>query len=214
MGGRSAGAGDLSLDEIAARPDRFAVTFRLPTRGRARLRPFQLGDEAALIEFFDGLSEGTRSRYGIADPGEMVAQEWSQSIAVDDSLRMVLHRVGRGPAGPLGSPLSGVVEFSLDLTEEDRERYGRWGIPLRPGSAIRFGICLADEEQGTGLAGAAMPGIRDLVKRLGRKRIVLRDGVLAGNGPAVAFYERNGFRTAGVWSDGRGRVRWDMFADL
>lgn len=214
VGPRSADARGLSLEEIAARPDRAARTFRVPPRGRATLRPFQLGDEAAVIEFFDGLSEATRAHYAITDPGETVAQEWSRSIAVHRKLRLLLHRVGRGSEPRSGVRLSGVVEVSLDLTEADRERYGRWGIPLRPGSAIRFGICLADDEQGTGLARAAMPGVRDLATRLGRRRIVLWDGVLAQNGRAIAFYERSGFRTAGTWTDGRGRVRRDMFADV
>jgi GNAT superfamily N-acetyltransferase len=209
----------LSLDEIAAHPDLAARTFRTEPRGRAILRPFQLGDEDVLIDFFDGLSEGTRHRYGITDPGETVAQEWAQSIGLYDKLRMVLQRLpGRrdapSEAREFGIPIAGVVEFSLDLTEADRERFARWGIPLRSGSALRFGICLADEEQGAGLASAAMPAVGDVVAGLGRRRIILWGGVLAENGTATAFYERNGFRTAGTWTDGRGRACRDMFVDV
>ncbi len=209
----------LSLDEIAARPDVLAYTFRTVPRGRAHLRPFQLGDEDALIQFFDGLSEETRGHYGVSEGGEHIAQEWAQSIAIHDKLRMVLRRVsGRiGTRSALRAPgvaIAGVVELSLDLTDEDRERFARWGVTVRAGSVIRFGICLADEEQGTGLASAAMPAIRDVVARLGGRRLILWGGVLAENGGAIAFYERNGFRTAGSWTDGRGRLCRDMFVDV
>jgi GNAT superfamily N-acetyltransferase len=178
-----------------------------------------LGDEEAVVEFFEGLSQETRDRYGVSEDGESIAQDWAQSIAVHDKLRMVLHRApvraeprSRLPA--FGLPIAGVAEFSLHLTEADRERYARWGVPLRPGTVIRFGICLADEHQSTGIAGASMPALRDLVTRVGRRRVMLWDGVLAENGKAIAFFERNGFRFAGTWTDERGRICQDMFADV
>lgn len=204
----------LSLDEIAARPDRVVYTFRTAPRGRATLRPFQLGDEGVVSDFFDGLSKDTRDQYGVTEPGEAIAQEWSQSIAMYGELRLVLHRGAGGAELFPGPPLSGVVELSMDLTDADRERFGRWGVPLRQGAVMRIGICLADEDQGTGLAGALIPALRDLATRLDRRRMILWDGVLAENPRAIAFYERNGFRTAGTWTDERGRIRRDMFTDV
>ncbi len=211
---RSAIPPELTLGEIAAIPDRATETFRLPDGRPVVLRPFQLGDEEAIEAFFDGLGEDTRDWYGVTETGEGIAQDWAQSIGIRDDLRLVFKEaVGRG-SGHRAGPLWGVAEFSLELVDEERERFGRWNESLHPGATIRFGSCLSDEHQGVGLASAAMPPVTRLVRRLGRRRIVLWGGVLVQNGPAVAFYERSGFRTLGTWVDGRGRKRLDMALDV
>ena len=205
---------ELTLGEIAATPDRATETFRLPDGRRVVLRPYQLGDEGALEAFFDGLGEDTRAAYGVTDTGEGIAQDWSQSIGIREDLRLVFEEaLGRGAGERVGLHC-GVAEFSLELGDEERERLGRWNEFVDPGAAVRFGICLSDDHQGVGLATAAMPSLTRLVRRLGRRRILLWGGVLVRNGAAVAFYERSGFRTLGTWVDERGRTRLDMVLDI
>ena len=171
----------LSLAEIAGRPDRVAYAFPAVPRGRATLRPFQLGDEDVLIDFFDGLSEETREWYGVTEPGEFIAQEWSQAIAVYDKLRLVLHRVPGGGKVAFGVPLAGVVEFSLDLTDGDRERFGRWGQASRrqrsvatkagsPKTMNETSLWSCAETPGRVRARARPAALRTRVRRLGAKR--------------------------------------------
>ena len=203
----------LSLEEIAACPSAATRSFRNPEGSRLALRPYEVDDEERVAHFFDGLSPLTRHRYGVSDSGESVAQDWSGSIALYDKLRMVIEEVT--PSGARGDRDSfrGIVEFSLDITDEDRERFGRHDILLDPPSTLRFGICLADEFQGLGVATAALPEVLALASKLGRRRIILWGGVLVQNGPAIAFYERNGFRTVGSWVNRKGHGCLDMVFD-
>ncbi|WP_405658683.1 GNAT family N-acetyltransferase [Streptomyces sp. NBC_01166] len=60
----------------------------------------------------------------------------------------------------------------------------------------------------------ALPLIRDVARGLGRTRIILWGGVLAGNARAIRYYEKNGFRPVGSFASADGSLSLDMMLDL
>ncbi len=98
------------------------------------------------------------------------------------------------------------IEFSLDLVAADAERFASYGIGLGTADA-RFGLCLADAEQGTGAASAA--AAYEVVRGFGETRVILWGGVLDESARARAFYRRMGFVEFGRWRNADGDLVHD-----
>ena len=108
----------------------------------------------------------------------------------------------------------GLFEFSLDLVDDDIERYARNGISLIRERTIRFGPCVADEYQGSGLARSVMPHVYEVAKSFGRSRLILWGGVDVENKRVIGFYKNVGFSYAGQFQNQEGRICLDMFRDI
>jgi GNAT superfamily N-acetyltransferase len=167
-------------------------------------RALMAGDAAALAAFLAGLGDASREFWhGDADPVEQAA-EWVGAIGRYDKLRLVVHRPGRPDR------LDGMVDLSFSLPEGyEITRYARHGIALDPERTARFGPCVADARQGSGLAAALLPPTWDVVRLLGCDRVVLYGGVHAENVRAQRFYRRHGFVDVGPFDGGT-----DMMLDL
>ena len=66
-------------------------------------------------------------------------------------------------------------------------------IELDGETDIQFAPCVADEYQNKRLGSKLLRLMADLVRRLGKKRILLWSGVLVDNEQAIHFYRRNHF---------------------
>jgi len=87
-------------------------------------------------------------------------------------------------------------------------------VPLVEGTDCRFGLCLRDELQGSGLAQLLMPPTIETARRFGIQRLILRGGVHAQNERARGFYIRQGFRETGRFTNQDGVGCVDMLLDL
>ncbi|WP_433475642.1 N-acetyltransferase family protein [Spirillospora sp. CA-142024] len=108
----------------------------------------------------------------------------------------------------------GLFELSLAIVAEDVARYRAAGVHLTEANDCRFGPTLADAFQGRQAGTLAFPLITDVVRKLGRTRIILWGGVLADNARAIRFYEKNGFRHIGSFTGPDGLRSLDMMLDL
>ncbi|MFF4172792.1 GNAT family N-acetyltransferase [Streptomyces sp. NPDC001744] len=197
----------LTLTDIAGNPER--LSRRLETRDGpvVVLRPLVHADTERLAGFLGALSPGTRrfstfDGYGLATAGELCA-----AIARYDKLRLVLEDV---PAGRI----VGLLEFGLDMTPADTARYRDAGIRLTGATDCRFGITLADDHQDRGVGTLVLPFVAEVARLLGRTRIILWGGVRADNLRAVRYYEKNGFRRVGPFTEADGSSSLDMTLDL
>ncbi|MFD7610936.1 GNAT family N-acetyltransferase [Streptomyces sp. NPDC059828] len=196
----------LTLTEIADDP--LVLTRRLALEGGSEVvfRPLARADAERLAGFLEGLSPESR-RFSTQDGYDLVAaRELCDAIARYDKLRLVLEEA---PAGRI----VGLLEFSLDLHPDDIARYQEADIPLAA-TDCRFGPTLADDYQGKGVGTHVFPLIADVARRLGRKRIILWGGVLAGNPRAIRYYEKSGFRPVGTFAEADGTRSLDMLLDL
>ncbi|NGN63510.1 GNAT family N-acetyltransferase [Streptomyces sp. A7024] len=195
----------LTLAQIAAEPELLTWRLRLGDGTAAALRPLEHGDARGLAAFLGGLSAETR-RLSTYDGYDLAAaRELCAAIARYDKLRLVLE-VDSGA-------VAGLVEFSLAIMPDDMARYGAAGIRLGERTDVRFGITLADAWQGRGVGTAVFPLVEEVARRLGRSRIILWGGVLADNPRALRFYEKNGFRRVGAFTDSGGRASIDMIRE-
>jgi GNAT superfamily N-acetyltransferase len=197
-----------TIASLAADPE--SLTRRLTVAGAAyTFRALAAGDGAAMAAFLAGLNERSREFWhGAADP-HLQAAEWVEAIGRYDKLRLVAHEADRP------GRLDGMVDLSFSLPDGyEISRYARLGIALDPQRTVRFGLCVADARQGTGLAAALLPPTWDAVRMLGCDRVVLYGGVHAANVRAQRFYRRHGFVDVGPFVDDSGTDGIDMILDL
>ncbi len=190
----------LTLNQAAALPHLLTWNVALPNGAEFVFRPITVADEAGLREFLVQLSVRTRRFYLEQSPAATAA-DWCRSIARYDKLRLLVADAVR---------VVGIVEFSLDLPPGDLERYRSYGCELQAATDCRFGLCLADELHGHGLATALLAPVREIARRFGRTRIILWGGVMADNNRARAYYRRSGFQTVGEFVKVDGTPSIDM----
>ncbi|MYR42674.1 GNAT family N-acetyltransferase [Streptomyces sp. SID5910] len=198
--------GRLTLTAVAEDP--LALTRRLRRDDGPDLlfRPLRHADAERLAAFLEGLSPESR-RLSTFDGYDLAsARESCDAIARYDKLRLVLEEV---PSGRI----VGLLEISLVLHPSDIARYREAGIRLEA-TDCRFGPTLADDHQGRGTGTRVFPLVRDVAQRFGKKRIILWGGVLADNPRAIRYYEKQGFQTAGSFTDTDGTRALDMILDL
>ncbi|MER5977277.1 GNAT family N-acetyltransferase [Streptomyces sp. NPDC001857] len=196
----------LTLAEVAAEPALLTRRVDLGDGTEAVFRPLTHADTEGLAEFLRELSPESRrfSTFGGYDLA--FARELCDAIARYDKLRLVLEEAGSGR-------IVGLLELALDLHPSDIARYREAGIALTAADC-RFGPTLADDHQGRGVGTLVFPLVADVARRFGRTRIVLWGGVLADNARAVRFYEKQGFRTVGAFTEADGTRALDMILDL
>ncbi|MGW2277079.1 GNAT family N-acetyltransferase [Streptomyces sp. NPDC001770] len=197
----------LTLRDIAEDPG--VLTRRLePSDGTAVvLRPLVPTDAERLAHFLECLSAESRRLSTFDGYGIAAARELCDAIARYDKLRLVLEDVP-------SSRIVGLLELALALTPADIARYGEAGVLLDELTDCRFGPTLADDHQGRGVGTLALPLVWEAVRTLGRSRVILWGGVLAGNARAIRYYEKNGFRSFGSFVGADGSRSLDMMLDL
>ncbi|MER5374227.1 GNAT family N-acetyltransferase [Streptomyces sp. NPDC002553] len=196
----------LTLAEVAAEPALLTRRVGLGDGAEVVFRPLTHADAEGLAEFLRELSPESRrfSTFGGYDLA--FARELCDAIARYDKLRLVLEEAESGR-------IVGLLELALDLHPSDIARYREAGIVLTAADC-RFGPTLADDHQDRGVGTLVFPLVADVARRFGRTRIVLWGGVLADNARAVRFYEKQGFRTVGAFTEADGTRALDMILDL
>ncbi|MFC4907743.1 GNAT family N-acetyltransferase [Actinomadura gamaensis] len=197
----------LTLTQIAEEPH--VLTYRVHLRDGANLvlRPLTHADAESLAGFLGGLSSRSR-RFSTFDGYDLAtARQLCEAIARYDKLRLVLQK-------PSSGVIVGLFELSLAITPEDMARYRAAGVHLTEATDCRFGPTLADAYQNRGAATRAFPFVAEVVRLLGRSRLILWGGVLADNTRAIGFYEKVGFRHVGSFTGQDGTRSLDMMLDL
>ncbi|MFD7639360.1 GNAT family N-acetyltransferase [Kitasatospora sp. NPDC059795] len=197
----------LSLTDIAEKPLRLTRRLNAEDGSVVVLRPLTHADSGHLADFLAALSPASR-RFSTFDGYDLAhARELCDAIARYDKLRLVLEDGSSGL-------IVGLLEFSLALVPSDIARYRSAGIRLDESTDCRFGPTLADDHQGRGLGTLALPLVAETARLLGRTRIILWGGVRADNLRAVRYYEKNGFRPIGSFTEPDGSRSLDMMLDL
>ncbi|MGW3768256.1 GNAT family N-acetyltransferase [Actinomadura verrucosospora] len=197
----------LNLTRIAEDPDSLRSRLESPDGVSLVFRPLVRTDAESLAGFLAALSPESRRFSGFDGDDLAAAQELCAAIARYDKLRLVLEEEA-------SARIVGLLEFSLSLPEGDLVRYRRAGIHLDEATDCRFGLTLADDHQGKGLATLVLPLVCEVARRLGKRRIILWGGVLADNPRAIRYYEKNGFRRVGSFTGPDGQTSLDMILDI
>jgi diamine N-acetyltransferase len=195
----------LTLGAVAAAPDLLTSTLALPSGERVIFRPLLPADVDRLTRFLEGLSPQTRRFWNYPSYDRVTAQSLCDAIARYDKLRLV--------AVNQDDRIVALFEFSMDLVENDIERFRGYGVELHNETDCRFGPCVADDYQGTGLGRILFPPTVEIARRFGQQRIILWGGVFVENGRAIRYYERLGFQRIGEFHKETGPC-YDMLFPL
>ncbi|HZO87999.1 MAG TPA: GNAT family N-acetyltransferase [Chthonomonadaceae bacterium] len=196
---------NLTPDALA--PELLTATARLPSGETMVMRPLRSDDAARFGEYLCGLSEQTRARYGPHPFDQATADAICAALDPTDILRMVATVPRDG-----GERIIAYILLKLGVRESDGRRYAALGLTLDPATDASLAPSVADDYQNRGVGSAMMRHLLQVARKLGRKRIVLWDGVQATNARAVHFYTKWGFRKVGEFYTGINN--FDMILDL
>jgi GNAT superfamily N-acetyltransferase len=197
----------LDVEAVTANPGLVTTHVQLPQGETVTWRLLRSGDGPLLGRYFQGLGEETRSRYG---PHPLDADEARQLCEEID-----LRRVWRFVAVADGEPPEIIAYFivKLGVSAPEIGRYALHLYRLRNRTDVTLAPSVADAYQGQGVGSALMPHLLDVLRRLGKRRVVLMGGVQADNERALAFYRRFGFRQVGSFKT-RHHNNYDMILEL
>jgi len=110
-------------------------------------RMLQKEDALRLGDYFTGLSQDTRSRFGPHEFTYAMAQTLCDRIGQESTLRFIAVTDGDNGANAV------IAYYLLDcgVSDGDRERYQRYGITLNPETDCKFAPSVADHYQNTGV---------------------------------------------------------------
>ncbi len=194
-----------SIKDISQNPNILQFSITLSDGQNAVLRPLESKDVNILTQFLTNLSTSTREFYKLDSFDQKTAQQMCDDIAKYDKIRFI---------ADFKEEVIGLFEFSMDIPKNDLERFKDYGIELHHGEDCRFGPCVADKFQGTGLASMIFPNIKEIAKKLGQQRIILWGGVFSDNYNAIKFYMRNDFKEIGKYKNDEGKECIDMILNL
>lgn len=196
----------LDLKTIAENPN--AYSYPIDADGtKLTLRPLEPKDEKAIVDLINSLSEQTKHFYSYTkEPAEKIAKDICDAINKYDKLRFVLERNDN-------KELIGLFELSMDIPQENIEKFKRYGIELEENDC-RFGPLLKDSYQSKGISSKVFPLIVSIAKEFGKKRMILWGGVNKDNPSAIGFYEKNGFKNLGEFTDEDNYSCCDMILQL
>lgn len=167
------------------------------------IRELTANDINPLSVFLESLSTRTKDFYD--EYNDNSAKEIVDAIGKYDKLRYVIEA---------DEGIIGIVEFSMDFTEGDINRYSGYGIEINKIEDCRFGICLRDDMQGRGVGDIVFEKVREILQSLGKKRVILWGGVLKINTNAIKYYSNNGFRLVGEFNNEDGESCLDMICEI
>ena len=180
---------------------------RTPDGTAIRVRLLRPDDRELLGDYFTGLGERTRSRYGPHAFDRATARAICDGLDPRDMLRIVA-AVGE----PAEAKLVAYLLVKLGIRESNGKRYAALGIDLDPRATAALAPSVADAWQNRGVASAVMPTLLAMARSVGVRRLVLWDGVIADNHLAQGFYRKWGFVKVGEFMTSV--LNYDMIAEI
>lgn len=168
-----------------------------------RLRP---NDTVKIADFLSKLSLQTRQFYTLDDYSFKTADALCKSLIKPEKLHLVIENSS--------GEIIALIKFSLDLPDADSMRFKQYGIDLNPESVCRWGICVADEFQSSGIGKIALEEIVKLASKLGQKVIISSGGIFSQNKRAIQLCEKFGFKIVGEFVDTNNNKHVDMMCEM
>jgi len=183
----------ITMTEVANNPNTFTRVIQLNNGEKVIFRPLLSTDPNNLAFFLKGLSKETRKLSTFDGYDFNTAKELCNAINMYDKLRFVIENES--------NVIVGLIELSFGFPESDLKRYSQAGHIINPETTLRFGPTLADNYQNIGLGSKVFSYIVEIVKQFGKQNIILWGGVLEDNKRAIHYYEKQGFRIVGTFTN-------------
>ncbi|MFT6909959.1 MAG: GNAT superfamily N-acetyltransferase [Oleiphilaceae bacterium] len=165
------------------------ISIQTKNKDMFSFRALEKSDAEMLGNFFESLSNQTRSKFG----PHLLTLEYAKStlcenIAIDNVSRFVIV-----------SPKVIVGYFILDFNDypHERDRYLSYGIDLDFSVDPVFAPCIHDKYQSQGVASLAMKALLHVLDKSKIKSLVLMGGTQEPNVLARNFYKKFNFQELG-----------------
>ena len=178
--------------EIDNHPDGATDHITLRTGEAVTLRPLRTEDAGILGAYFLGLSPTTRSFYGPHRFDQATADELCASVDSADALRMLACSEAGGETRVIGYFIS-----VMGIKESDTKRFMDLGITLDAENDCTLAPSVADDYQDAGLGSLIMAHVLSVLRKCGKRRLLLMGGVQERNARAAHFYVKHGFQKVG-----------------
>jgi GNAT superfamily N-acetyltransferase len=199
---------DLKMNVIKTNPGLISAAISLPNGMALNFRPLTLADTAPLGRYFLGLSDQTKEVYGPHTFDQPTADRLCAEIDITQTVRMVA----------VDAQGEFIAYFILDwlIREKQLERYAGYGLLFDPPECCQIAPSVLDGYQSQGIGTPLMQHVFDIARRAGRRYMQLTEGVCGHNARGIHYYQKLGFRQAGVFypSWGNGRPSYDMYVEL
>ncbi|MFT7561706.1 MAG: GNAT superfamily N-acetyltransferase [Flavobacteriales bacterium] len=163
-------------------------------------------DGLILGEFFSGLSDATKSKFGPHALTIEYANKLCQFFDDNSVQRFVVADKNM---------IVGYFILNFNPFRNEAYRYQKVGVVLDPNLDPVFAPCIADKYQNSGIASRSMQKIIETTKRLKLRRIVLMGGTQEPNLLARAFYRKAGFKEyANFYTDHNQLNNVDMMLEI
>ena len=199
----------LTLAQIYQNPTLATTTIEHPALGTVTLRPVNAHDARSLGAYFLGLGEETRRRYGPHPFDQETADTICAEVEGSNTIRII--------ATTGSDDTEQVFAYFIVIAgvlDGDVRRYSEIDMPLDPETDCTLAPSVADAYQSQGLGSLVFAHVLDVVRRMGRKRLVLWGGVQATNERGKRFYAKNGFRYVNSFEGPPGTDNHNMIMDL
>jgi RimJ/RimL family protein N-acetyltransferase len=196
----------LTLNDVANNPGKFRIIININGGNKFILRPLEVSDLDKLITFIGHLSTATKTFYSYTRPSKTIATEICQAINKYDKLRFVLEDKNKD--------IIGMFEFSFNVPSSDIQRFKNYNVNLTSKTDCRLGPVLLDSYQGKGIGSEILPLLDDIAIKYGQNRIILWGGVHTNNLKAVKYFEKNGFKKLGKFTNKDNLECFDMILNL
>ena len=166
-------------------------------------RPLQKDDLPGLVQYFENLSEKTRSFYGPHPFDEATLDalcrgtyENFQTIVVEQDKVIV-----------------GYTVIKRGYSEGELYRYPNYDMIMDPEHHFLYAPSIADAHQSKGIGSIMLQYVEDYLQSQGATSLILWGGVQIRNQRAIRYYEKNGFVKLGEFHYD-GLDNWDMVKPL
>lgn len=170
------------------------ISIRTKNKEDFSFRSLEQSDSEILGNFFESLSNQTRSKFGPHPLTlEYAKSTLCEEIGIDKVSRFVI-----------ASPKKVIGYFILDFNEyaHERERYSSYDIDLDFSLDPVFAPCIHDNYQSQGVASLAMDALIQTLDKSKVQSLVLMGGTQEPNTLARNFYKKFGFQEFGEFYTG------------
>ena len=189
--------------KISNQPERLSRQAELPSGKTLLLRPLKADDTSILGTYFLSLSDETKSFYAPHPFDQETTDRLCTEVDNDQTLRIL---------GIVNETVIAYFILTLSIREGDKNRFMNYGILLNSNTDCLVAPSVADNNQNTGIGSLVMTHALDVLRLLGKKRVILQGGVQQRNERAVHFYRKFGFETVGAFTT---RIEnYDMITEL
>ncbi|RKF22168.1 GNAT family N-acetyltransferase [Alginatibacterium sediminis] len=155
------------------------------------LRRLETGDAIRLAVFFESLSEDSRAFFYPHPLNKGTAFDLCK-LDNDSAMRFILE-------DPIEQSIAGYFILDFKVDKHEAERYRNYDVDLFRGRNAMLDLVVSERYRRQGFAYNSLQELLVLLEQTDAEQVILRDGCLSQNQPAIGLFTKCGFNTLGSY---------------